>query len=63
MKKNPVELLSVILSGITTVIWVILCVLHFIYKSTEPLLILNTLCAIIWSLSFIIMLIRYRISK
>jgi len=63
MKKNHVELLSVILSGITAIIGIILCVLHFIYKSTNLLLILYTLCAFFWCLSFILMLIRYRISK
>ena len=57
--KKYVSLISVILCG--AVVWIINAVLHFTIPYSNPFLqFLNTLCALLWCIAFVVNLIRYK---
>ncbi len=62
-EKKQVKLSVVALCAFVTVIWIINCVAHIVYNTSEFLIILNAVCAVIWCAAFVIQLLRYRKGK
>ena len=59
--KISVNLISVFLCGTGGVVCIINAVLHFTIPYSNPLLqFLNTLCALLWCIAFVVNLIRYK---
>lgn len=59
--KKSVNLISVILCGTAAVVWIINAILHFTIPYSNPFLqFLNTLCALLWCVAFVVNLIRYK---
>lgn len=54
------KLLNVILYTAAAVIWSINAALHFIYDTSLPLQLLNTLCALIWWIGLLVQLWRWK---
>lgn len=64
MKKT--SLAAVILVGLAAVIWTIRAVLEIvlkIYNESVFLFVLNVLCSVVWIVSFIVNLKRYRSNR
>ena len=64
MKKT--SLAAVILVGLAAVIWTIRVVLEIVlktYKESVFLFVLNVLCSVVWIVSFIVNLKRYRSNR
>ena len=64
MKKT--SLVAVILVGLAAVIWTIRAVLEIVLKTYNEsvfLFVLNVLCSIVWIVSFIVNLKRYRSNR
>lgn len=64
MKKT--SLAAVILVGLAAVIWTIRVVLEIVlktYNETVFLFVLNVLCSVVWIVSFIVNLKRYRSNR
>lgn len=64
MKKT--SLAAVILVGLATVIWTIRVVLEIVLKTYNEsvfLFVLNVLCSVVWIVSFIVNLKRYRSNR
>ncbi len=60
--KKP-KLITVIIFGLCTVIWIIRAIVGFVFKEYDDsvwLFVLDLVCAIIWVLAFVRWLIRYR---
>lgn len=64
MKKT--SLAAVILVGLAAVIWTIRVVLEIVlktYNESVSLFVLNVLCSVVWIVSFIVNLKRYRSNR
>ena len=64
MKKT--SLAAVILVGLASVIWTIRAVLEIVLKTYNEsvfLFVLNVLCSVVWIVSFIVNLKRYRSNR
>ena len=64
MKKT--SLAAVILVGLAAVIWTIRAVLEIVLKTYNEsvfLFVLNVLCSVVWIVSFIVNLKRYRSNR
>lgn len=64
MKKT--SLVAVILVGLAAVIWTIRAVLEIVLKTYNEsvfLCVLNVLCSVVWIVSFIVNLKRYRSNR
>ena len=64
MKKS--SLAAVILVGLAAVIWTIRAVLEIVLKTYNEsvfLFVLNVLCSVVWIVSFIVNLKRYRSNR
>lgn len=64
MKKT--SLVAVILVGLAAVIWTIRAVLEIVLKTYNEsifLFVLNVLCSVVWIVSFIVNLKRYRSNR
>ena len=64
MKKT--SLVAVILVGLAAVIWTIRVVLEIVLKTYNEsvfLFVLNVLCSVVWIVSFIVNLKRYRSNR
>lgn len=64
MKKT--SLVAVILAGLAAVIWTIRVVLEIVLKTYNEsvfLFVLNVLCSVVWIVSFIVNLKRYRSNR
>ena len=64
MKKT--SLAAVILVGLAAVIWTIRVVLEIVLKTYNEsvfLFVLNVLCSVVWMVSFIVNLKRYRSNR
>lgn len=64
MKKT--SLTAVILVGLAAVIWTIRAVLEIVLKTYNEsvfLFVLNVLCSVVWIVSFIVNLKRYRSNR
>lgn len=64
MKKT--SLAAVILVGLAAVIWTIKAVLEIVLKTYNEsvfLFVLNVLCSVVWIVSFIVNLKRYRSNR
>ena len=64
MKKT--SLAAVILGGLAAVIWTIRAVLEIVLKTYNEsvfLFVLNVLCSVVWIVSFIVNLKRYRSNR
>lgn len=64
MKKT--SLVAVILAGLAAVIWTIRAVLEIVLKTYNEsvfLFVLNVLCSVVWIVSFIVNLKRYRSNR
>ena len=64
MKKT--SLAAVILVGLSAVIWTIRVVLEIVLKTYNEsvfLFVLNVLCSVVWIVSFIVNLKRYRSNR
>ena len=64
MKK--ISLAAVILVGLAAVIWTIRAVLEIVLKTYNEsvfLFVLNVLCSVVWIVSFIVNLKRYRSNR
>lgn len=64
MKK--ISLAAVILVGLAAVIWTIRVVLEIVLKTYNEsvfLFVLNVLCSVVWIVSFIVNLKRYRSNR
>ena len=67
MKKKTITWLNVVLNAIAAIVWSANCLILIIYtrynKPPEIILLLDLLCAMIWWVSFAVLLIRYLNSK
>ena len=63
---NKTSLAAVILVGLAAVIWTIRVVLEIVLKTYNEsvfLFVLNVLCSVVWIVSFIVNLKRYRSNR
>ena len=60
MKRKRISKFGLIACGVAAAVWILNAALHIYYQSPLLLIVINTICALIWCIAFAVNFYRFR---